>query len=164
MQDRPGPFTLREGAAVLGVSLNTLRRRIAAGQVRAERVERAQGFVWQVYLDGAAPSQDGANETVQRDRPGTVLHPPTAIMQAEAMAAYTRSLLEPLVSHVAELEGAVRMLERENGRLAAENAALQAQNATLTASTEEQAPEPSTEPSAPPESPWWRRWLAAVYG
>ena len=100
MQDRPGPFTLREGAATLGISLNTLRRRIAAGQIRAERVERPQGFMWQVYLDGAVePSQDRANGTVHQDRPGTVQQPPTApsIVQAEAMAAYTRSVLEPLV-------------------------------------------------------------------
>jgi excisionase family DNA binding protein len=45
-------FTLQEAAAILGVSLNTLRRRIDAGQVRAERVERPQGHVWRVYLDG----------------------------------------------------------------------------------------------------------------
>ena len=39
MQDRPGPFTLPEDAAVLlAVPVNTLRRRIKAGQVRRERV------------------------------------------------------------------------------------------------------------------------------
>jgi hypothetical protein len=133
MQDRPGPFTLREGAAALGVSLNTLRRRIAAGQVRAERVERAQGFVWQVYPDGAAPSRDGARETVQRDRPGTVQQaptPPTALAQAEAMAAYTRSLLEPLVAHVGELEGTVRDQAETIGRLTAELAAERAKSLT----------------------------------
>jgi len=127
-QDPSTPFTLRAAAEVLGISLNTLRRRIAAGQVKAERVERPQGFVWQVYLDGAAPSQvNGSDGTVQRDGAGTVQQPPTDIMRAEAMAAYTRSLLEPLVAHAAELEGAVRELERENGRLVAELAAAQAQ-------------------------------------
>ena len=39
MQDRPGPFTLPEDAAVLlAVPVNTLRLRIKAGQVRRERV------------------------------------------------------------------------------------------------------------------------------
>jgi excisionase family DNA binding protein len=51
-QHPPGAFTLQEAAAVLAISLNTLRRRIEAGQVRAERVERPQGHVWRVYLDG----------------------------------------------------------------------------------------------------------------
>lgn len=51
-QHPPTVFSLQEAATVLGVSHNTLRRRIEAGQVRAERVERPQGHVWRVYLDG----------------------------------------------------------------------------------------------------------------
>ncbi len=49
-------------------------------------------------------------------------HVPIArdLMRAEAMAAYTRSLLEPLVARLAEQEGVIRDLERENGRQGAE--------------------------------------------
>lgn len=168
-RDGAGPFTLREAAAVLGISLNTLRRRIASGQIQAEQVQRPQGFVWQVYVDGVAPQEDGADGTVQQDRPGTVpqdgagtvLHPPTAIMQAEAMAAYTRSILEPLVRLVAEQEGTIRAqaetigtlneraagLERENGRQAAQ---LLAQAQTIERLT---APAPPERPGAPESEP-----------
>ena len=71
-------------------------------------------------------------------------------MRAEAMATYTRSLLEPLVAHVAVLETTIRELERENGRQAAENEALRAQHAALLASTAEQPPDPSPAPPPPP--------------
>lgn len=158
MQDRPGPFTLREGAAALGISLNTLRRRIATGQVRAERAGRPQGFVWQVHLDGAAPSQDGANETVQRDRPGTVHQPATALAQAEAMATYTRSILEPLVARLAEQEVIIRDQAEAIGRLeerlapAPPAAAPQRPQAAGGAPN---PPDPAPEPSPPPEPFSW---------
>jgi hypothetical protein len=148
MQDRPGPFTLREGAAALGISLNTLRRRIASGQVRAEQVQRPQGFIWQVYLDGAAPSHEGANETVQRDRPGTVQQPPTALMQAEAMAAYTRSLLEPMVSRMAEQETVIREQAETIGRQSAE---LERAAATIVSLSD--ALDARTAPQQPQEAP-----------
>src|SRR5215217_7666079 len=101
-QHGPTVFALREAAAALGISRNTLRRRIAAGQIRAEQVQRPQGFVWQVYLDGLHGSHQGSNGTVQPDDPWTVpegstVTPPPSngpgsdLMRAEAMATYTRS-------------------------------------------------------------------------
>ena len=138
MQDRPGPFTLREGAAALGISLNTLRRRIAAGEIKAEKIERPQGFVWQVYLDGStAPFKDGANGTVHQDGAGTVQaerSPGPAIAQAETI-----------------------------GQLRAENAALVASTATQTPRTTGEsrshascALQACTAGSSSP-SPSWRR-------
>jgi hypothetical protein len=133
-QDGAAPFTLREAATVLGVSLNTLRRRIANGQVRAEQVERPQGFVWHVHLDNVPAQEHHSNgtmqqdrpgtvqehgaETVQEDGPGTVQHPSTGLAQAEAMAAYTRSILEPLVMRMAEQEGTIREQSEQIGTLA----------------------------------------------
>ncbi len=160
-QDRSPAFTLREAAAVLGVSLNTLRRRIAAGQVRADRVQRPQGHVWQVYLDDAAPCRDRADGTVQRDGAGTVQQPPADLMRAEAMATYTRSLLEPLVARLAEQEQIIRSQAEEVGALRAQLAAAEdrlhapaaqdAQNATQGPNLTAQAPEPTTEPPTEPQ-------------
>src|SRR5688500_12856491 len=99
-QDRATAFTLREAAEVLGISLNTLRRRIAAGQVQAENVHRPQGHVWQIYWHGAPTQEHRAPDTMQEDGAGTVQPSPPALAQAEAMAAYTRSLLEPLVQTI----------------------------------------------------------------
>jgi hypothetical protein len=152
MQDRSAPFTLREAAEALGISLNTLRRRIAAGDIRAEKADRPQGFVWQVYLDGSmegatAPFQDRANGTVHQDGPGPVQaerFAVPAIAQAEAMAAYTRSLLEPLVAHVGELETTIREQAETIGALRNENDTLKDTVATLETRTASQAVEPST--------------------
>ena len=77
--------------------------------------------------------------------PGTLPQPPTALVQAEAMAAYTRSLLEPMVAHVAELEGTIRtqaeVLGQLRERLATAEARLRAQNAAVDAPTSTQATE-----------------------
>jgi len=92
-------------------------------------------------------------------------------MQAEAMAAYTRSVLEPLVTALERSEARVAELERENGRQAAEleraTAAIvtlgdeltaERAKSTLVASTATQGSEPSPVPL-----PLWRRsW--AIYG
>jgi len=119
---------LQEAAAILGVSLNTLRRRIDAGQVRADKVQRPQGHVWRVYLDSVqqppAPAQQrseqDAGSTLHQDADSTLQQPATSLMQAEAMAAYTRSVLEPLVTALERSEDHARELEHENGRLGAE--------------------------------------------
>src|SRR5215213_6946498 len=70
-RDASPAFTLRQAAAVLGISLNTLRKRIADGQVRAERVERPQGHVWRVYVDGADRSIDPPDDMLHQDGAGT---------------------------------------------------------------------------------------------
>jgi hypothetical protein len=131
MQDRPGPFTLRERAAVLGISLNTLRRRMAADQVKAARIERAPGFVWQVYLGGAAPSNDRATERVRRGHASAAQQPPTSIMPAEAMAAYSDSLMVPLLQALGQCEERARELLREAGRLRTEQDAVDGRIAHL---------------------------------
>ena len=76
------------------------------------------------------------------------------LARAEVMAAYTRSLLEPLVARMAEQEETIRMLEREVGRLTAELA-------QATVSRPEPAPDPVLAPSLPP---WWRRWWLLLAG
>jgi hypothetical protein len=170
----PSAFSLQEAAAVLGVSLNTLRRRIDAGQVKAERVDRPQGHVWRVYLDGAQHPSASAEQRADQQA-GSTLHQnaastlpqPAALVQAEAMAAYTRSVLEPLVTALERSEDRARELERENGRLTAELAAAQAAVDALRAAQAQQVGHPGgrglrAAPSAP--APWWKRWLLAVYG
>jgi len=66
-------YSLQDAAAVLGVSVNTLRKRIRAGQVRAERIERPQGYVWQVYLDGLQPPDQRADDPSIQEAPSTTL-------------------------------------------------------------------------------------------
>ena len=65
--ERPRSYTLREAAGVLGVSVTALRRRVAAGQIRAERVDRPQGSSWRVYLDAHTPGDAPRVTVAERD-------------------------------------------------------------------------------------------------
>jgi hypothetical protein len=71
-------YSLQDAAAIVGVSVNTLRKRIRAGQVRAERVQRPQGYVWQVYLHGRhSPGQLASGPPIQeapKPKPRWELH------------------------------------------------------------------------------------------
>ena len=192
----PTAFTLQEAAGILGVSLNTLRRRIEAGQVRAERVERPQGHVWRVHLDGVQdadrPAGQNAAGTLPQDAPSTLQQTPAELMRAEAMAAYTRSILEPLVARLAEQEAVIRDQAEQVGSLRARLDQAREQLRALEAPKSHQshqgsretaeAPNPTAESSDPPSDPqpaptptpippdedgrrpWWSRWWPAIVG
>jgi hypothetical protein len=112
---------------MLGVSFNTLRRRIDAGQVQAERVRRPQGHVWRVYLDADHRSDQRAEQDATQDAASTLPQPPD-VLRAGAMATYTRSLLEPLVNRLAEQERTIRGQAEELGRLRERVTTLEAPN------------------------------------
>jgi hypothetical protein len=126
------PVTVEQAAAILGVSVTTIRRRIRAGSIRAEEARRPQGPVWLVYLPADATSAT----TVGQPATSSVATAPTT---AEAMATYTRSILEPLVAALERSQSRVGVLEREVGELRAENRALLAR-------TEAHIAEPTTDP------------------
>ena len=87
------PATLPEASRLLGVSESTVRRMVKAGRLEAERVLRPQGHVWMVMVP--LPSTDrpaGSHQPSTRE--GT--HPPAG----DALATWTRSVLEPLVAEL----------------------------------------------------------------
>jgi excisionase family DNA binding protein len=43
--------TIPEAAKILGVTEDTVRRRLRRGELQGERVERPQGYTWIVHLD-----------------------------------------------------------------------------------------------------------------
>ena len=102
-------------------------------------------------MDGTVAGQDGTG--------GTGHVPYTQVTVAEA-AAVLRQAVE-------RQTGALRQLERENGRLTAENEALRAAQAVQDASGAPQPSDPSPEPSPPadpfpvpmPPSPNVMAWL-----
>jgi hypothetical protein len=179
-QDTPtAGYSLQEAATLLGIGVNTLRRRIAAGQVKAAQVERPQGYVWRVYLDDRHSPNDPPSNPPNQEAPRSLPHPPAAAPAAEAMVSLIQTtigtILGPLVAELAASRQAnersqdrVAELERENGRLAAELAAARVQNTPLDASGSTESPDPTLEPPGPfPEPfrsspvdtrPWWRRW------
>jgi hypothetical protein len=159
---------MQDAAAILGISLNTLRRRIDAGQVKAEQVQRPQGYVWRVYLDSVqqhppeAPAQH-ADSTLHQDAASTLPQPPTGLAQAEAMAAYTRSVLEPLVQALEHANGQIAWQAEAIGTLKAERDAARAELDALKAS---QAQQEARETASTPEvaTGRWRRVVATLTG
>lgn len=163
------------------MSLNTLRRRITAGEVRAERVTRPQGHVWRVYLDvEPAPAQHAAQPAASRlpQQPdSTLLHAPasaqpsTEIQRAEAMAGFLTPLLQQAIEPlVAELGATRRQLVDQGEALGRLRAELEHAQATIRALQPPAAPaEPEsvqevpapTATASPPPRPWWRFWSSS---
>jgi len=77
-----GNMNIPEAAAHLGVSPDTIRRRIKEGTLKAEKVRTPQGYRWEVDISNA----------------------PAAPMQAPTQDAYVSSLLDRIASLELELE------------------------------------------------------------
>jgi hypothetical protein len=154
-------FTVEQAAAILGLSVTTVKRRIRAGLLRAEEAHRPQGTVWLVYLDAAAT---GATE----ERPSAAsvaATAPTTPPAAEAIVSLIQTTIAtvpgPLVGQLdaqrQTLErqaGRVAELERENGRQSAE---LERATSTVVALSDElerlRAPSSPVAGSGGPEVP-----------
>jgi len=168
----PG-VSVQEAATALGVSVNTIRRWIKGGRIPHEKLATPAGYAYRVYPQRVPPA--GTRREVPALAPD--------LQRAEAMASYSRSLLEPLVARLAEQEQIIREQAEDLGRLRAElehaRVAPTARHQTATAARETaEGPDPPSEPSElipaaspvpqpiPPEpnggSPWWRRWWAAL--
>ena len=147
------PVTVEQAAAILGVSASTIRRRIRAGTLRAEPARRPQGVVWLVHM----PADVAAGTAQPPPAAGVVA---TAATASDAMIAYTRTLLEPLVAALERSQGRVAELEREVGSLRAQLATLEAHQTHTEAHQTAQAPGPTRGASVPR----WRRWLAMLAG
>ena len=146
------------------MSLNTLRRRIAAGEVRAERVTRPQGHVWRVYLDVQSPLAQHADQpaasTLYPPADSTLQHAPasaqpsTEIQRAEAMAGFLTPLLrraiEPLVAELGETRRQLVDQGEAIGRLRAELEHARATIAALQPPPRETRPNPRRAPRRPP--------------
>jgi excisionase family DNA binding protein len=159
-----------EAARLCGLSEKTVRRWIKAGKLRADRqagaysvdLAEVSALAGQVPAHGADTSSptsadmgtDRGADTVEEDA-RLPEEPGTDILRAEAMATYTRSILEPLVSALERSETRVAELERENGHLTAENATLRASQAARDAQEQASMPPATSEAPAPL---WTRGW------
>jgi excisionase family DNA binding protein len=162
---QPAGYTLQEAAAVLGVSTNTIRARIRRGELRAERVHRPQGHVWQVFLP-AAPSKGAAYQPAEQpatasngSAQASTLQP--AVQPADAIIRLVQEATAPLVA-------ALERSQDERQHLAAALALAQERIRALeAASTLQNAPQRESdarpagsvqEPATPRHRPWWQFW------
>ena len=153
--------SVAEAAALLGVSVATVRRRIRAGELEAETVIRPQGtaFVVRMAVDASA----GVGDAYDRDQgPGSTTRTEASSEQAilALVQAAITPILAPVMARMAEQEATIREQAETIGELRAENRA-------LLASTAPQSVEPTTEaPTARPASTtWltpWRFWIIAA--
>jgi excisionase family DNA binding protein len=71
-------LTTSEAAAQLGISERTLRERIKAGKVRAEKVIDRGNAVYRVYLKGSPPPTDLPPPSTPEDSPPVTKGSPPA--------------------------------------------------------------------------------------
>src|SRR4051794_845979 len=117
------PVSIAHAALVCGCSENALRRWIASGKLSAERVDDkylvCPADVARLVADVPAlesapgtaggPVQEVDPDARTDDEDARPVGPPgTDIMRAEAMTAYTRSLLEPLLALVQQQGTTIR--------------------------------------------------------
>jgi hypothetical protein len=142
----PGPsYTLREAARILGVSVTALRRRVASGQISAERVQRPQGSVWRVFLDPHAPGDDRSVRVAERHRSDPPAERGSERGSNDEVDLPHRSRPEPgtveLIALVGELSqklaesAAVAAMWQERARVLGERLALEAPESPFTAPT-----------------------------
>ncbi len=125
-----GGLTVAEASVSLGVSVNTIRRWIKEGRLRSERVATPTGYAYRVFPDGvpvigtrAGSGTDSgahADSGIGTDQLAAGSSVALETQRAEAMAVYTKTLLEPLVARLAEQEAVVRDQAETIGRQGAE--------------------------------------------
>ena len=110
--------TIREAAERLGVSPDTIRRRITRGQLQAVKEPRPQGFVWMVELPTAKAKRQRSSRRPPR---------PRGPSPAELEAAHLRDKVELLTT---ELESRRREVSELHQMLAQSQLLLTAGKAT----------------------------------
>lgn len=131
--------TLAEAAHRLGVSVDTVRRRLHKGELKGEQQARPQGFIWLIEMpdETGQPSRSSA-DCQGEEQPGSQAS--MAACQAEI------SRLETMVAALQDRIGAQQdELEARRREVQELHVLLQQSQAALPASRESR--------------PWWRRWL-----
>ena len=98
-------MTVAEASQTLGVSVETVRRRIRAGDLPGERVATAWGWAYRVTLPDAPAS-------VAITQPATPGSP-----QGDGCEAVLRARIDDLLAHVATLTDTLRAREAETADL-----------------------------------------------
>ena len=159
------PVTVEQAAAILGVSITTIRRRIRAGSLRAEEARRPQGPVWLVYLPpGATPAT--ASEHEVSTVVGTAA---TTTPAADAMVSLIQTtigtILGPLVG---QLDAQRQTIERQAEQLVTQaetigrqGAELERAASTIIALEARTASQPAPAPRELALAQWrsWGPWL-----
>ena len=163
-QDSSDFVSVAEAARRLGISTSTVRRRIAAGALEAEQLQRAQGLEYRVRLQREVPGTSHARSDSEETAPLTGISQDLSA----AITAAVAPLLERLVvadATIADQTVALRALERDVATLAerlthveqdrdAARADLEASDARYAALLARTEPHPL----GPAPAASWHRW------
>ena len=160
-----GWVTLAEAAGLLGVSVDTIRRRLRKGAFEAQQVPTQHGPAWMVRLGDVPTVLPTGSSTPRQD--ATTLELVHLVGRLQEENRNLAGQLGYVQAKLHQAEDTIRALEAPRSH----------QTPTAGRETAE-APDPPSEPSElipaaspvpqpiPPEpnggSPWWRRWWAAL--
>jgi hypothetical protein len=144
--------SVADAAHRLGVSVATVRRRIRAGELVAERLIRPQGSAFVVRLPLDASARVGDTYDTEQE-PGVTTR--TQASAPEAMAALIQATLTPIIAPlVAQLDAhrqtvehqaeTIGQLREDRGRLSAELAGAQAEIQALASSAASGSAQPAS--------------------
>ena len=166
-------FTIAEAAPLLGVSVDTVRRRLKRGEIEARQVHTQHGPTWEVCLGTVqgVPAGEPGQDAQGAAEGSAMLEALRLIGRLQEENRDLAGQLGYVRAQLAAAEDRVRALEAP--RLP-QDAPVSATASNLTARDDEPTTEPS-EPSSPPvpapippspngSRPWWRRWAVLVTG
>ena len=129
-------MNVAEAAQRLGVSTDTIKRRLKRGELQGQRQDTPQGFIWLVAIPESSYKVNG-----------------TADSSSDAMAteSYTMAsaMADAMAKEVRRLEEMVEMLQKELDHRAQEMERMQI--------LLQQALDPARAIAAPRQLPWWLR-------
>lgn len=167
-QNGATPYTLHEAAQLLGVSLNTVRRKIARGELKATQAPRPQGHVWHVWLERTqdaaqhppqGSTQDAANGYVQDA--ARLLPTDRAEQLVQVLTPLVEAATAPLRVELSEMRATLSQRDQELGAALERIRVLEIDRAEIASgSPAANAPDETTQKTSdtPPARPWWRLW------
>jgi predicted ArsR family transcriptional regulator len=114
-----GEVSIQEAATRLGVSVETIRRRLHNGVLKARQVPTPQGFVWMVELPNEEPQQETHSGEPE------ALHELVAVLKAQ-LEKKDHQLEIQAAAHQEQLEAKDRQIEQLHVLLQQAQAALPA--------------------------------------
>jgi len=134
--------TIREAAERLGVSPDTIRRRISKGQLEAAQEPRPQGFVWMVEL----PRPKAKRRRSSSRRPPRSKGPTPAELEAKHLQEKVDMLTTELESRRREISELHQLLGQSQLLLSAGSTVTEGEVATVEVQPEPQEPPPRPRP------------------
>jgi excisionase family DNA binding protein len=157
-------LTIAEAAAALGVSVDTVRRRLKRGELQAQQMPTERGPVWRVAIDAmhSVPSTPGTNGHSVPGTPSRVakhaVHDSRVELRPELLK--TLELLERAQAEVVAKAEAASMWQTRAELLALQLHQAEERILALEAPRESVADEIAVADTAPSarRRPWWAFW------